>query len=346
MKHPKVAIFYEWLNQWGGAERVLLDLLELYPQAVIYTLYYDKTKTSWLPKNHKVISFNLKNTLIYTPFYAYKLEQIDFSNYDLVISTTSVIGHCLLTSPRTLFVCYFHNINRYLYQHPPVLLKPLLNIYKKIDLIYSRRPDYIFCNSKNVASRIKTNYNRIAQVVYPGIDTQLFKPNNLAPQKYFLIVSRLVEHKKIDLVIKTFINSPYQLKIIGTGREENYLKCLAQSSNNIEFYESVDDHQLINLYQNCLGLIYPQEEDFGLTSLEVQSCGRGVIAYNRGGATETVIKNKTGIFFEDQTIKSLTQAIEKYLKQTPKVSDCRQQALNFDRQNFMLNFKKQIDSLW
>jgi len=346
MKNPKVAIYYDWLNQWGGAERVLLDLLDIYPQADIFTLTYNETKTQWLPKNHKIISLNLKNKLLYSPFYAYKLEQINFSSYDLIISTTSNIGHCFITQPQTRYICYFHNINRYLYQHPPNLLKPLLIFYRKIDKIYSSRPDYIFCNSKNVASRIEANYNRKAQIVYPGIDTQLFKPNNLAPQNYFLIVSRLVEHKKIDLVVKTFINSPYQLKIVGTGREENYLKCLAQSSNNIEFYNHIDDHQLINFYQNCSGLIYPQEEDFGLTSLEVQSCGRGVIAYHRGGALETVIENKTGIFFEHQTVNSLTEAIEKYLKQPPKTTDCRQQALNFDRHAFMLNFKKQIDSLW
>jgi len=346
MKNFKVAIYYDWLNQWGGAERVLLDLLEIYPQADIYTLYYDPAKTNWLPKNRKIISLNLKNQLLYTPFYAYKLEQIDFSAYDLIISTTSTIGHCLLTPPQSLFVCYFHNINRYLYQHPPTLLKPLLRQYQKIDQIYSKRPDYLFCNSQNVATRIKTNYHRDAQIVCPGIDTQKFIPNNQPPKNYFLIVSRLVAHKKIDMVINTFKDSPYQLKIVGTGREESYLKCLAQSYKNIEFYDHIDDHQLINLYQNCLGLIYPQEEDFGLTALEVQSCGRGVIAFDCGGAKETIINYKTGIFFESQTVESLLAAIEKYLKQPPLSANCHQQATRFDRHHFMLNFKQLIDSLW
>jgi glycosyltransferase involved in cell wall biosynthesis len=225
----KVAIFYDWLNQWGGAERVLLNLLEIYPQADIYTLTYDVKETSWLPKVHKVFSSNLKNNLLYTPFYTYKLEQIDFSNYDLVVSTTSTVGHCLLTTPKTLFVCYFHNINRYIYQHPPLLLKALLNFYQKIDTIFSARPDYVFCNSKNVASRIQKNYHRHAQVIYPGIDTKKFVPNNQKPKKYFLLVSRLVLHKKIDLLIKAFEKLPYQLKIVGTGRDEVYLKCLASN---------------------------------------------------------------------------------------------------------------------
>lgn len=342
----KVAIYYDWLNQWGGAERVLLDLLEIYPEADIYTLYHDATKTHWLPKGNKIFSLNLKNKLIYTPFYAYKLEQINFSSYDILISTTSNVGHCFITAPKTHFVCYYHNINRYLYQHSPFLLKPLLYFYEKIDKIFSTRPDHIFCNSKNVALRIKNNYHREAKVIYPGIDTNKFIPNNLAPQNYFLIVSRLVEHKKIDVVIKTFLNSPYSLKIVGVGRELEYLKCLSESSKNIEFLENIDDSQLVELYQNCLGLINPQEEDFGLTVLEVQSCGRGVISYRRGGALETIIENKTGILFDQQSSESLSNAIEKYLEQIPKSSDCRQQAIKFDRHNFMLNFKKQIDSLW
>lgn len=346
LKTLKVAIYYDWLNQWGGAERVLLDLLEIYPQADIYTLTYDSQKTPWLPKNHKIFSLNLKNKLLYTPLYAYKLEQIDFSSYDLVISTTSTIGHCLLTSPKTLYICYFHNINRYLYQHPPLLLKAILKLYQKIDFIYSRRPDYLFCNSKNVASRIIKHYQRSSQIIYPGIDTQKFVPNKQAPQNYFLIVSRLVAHKKIDLVINFFKTSSYQLKIIGTGRDEGYLKCLAGDSKNIEFLSNVNDNQLINLYQNCLGLIYPQEEDFGLTALEVQSCGRGVIAFNRGGAKESVVNQKTGIFFNEQDKNSLSIAVEQYLAKLPLSADCRHQALNFDRHYFMLNFKKQIDSLW
>jgi len=299
-----------------------------------------------LPPNHKIFSLNLKNKLLYTPLYAYKLEQIDFSGYDLVISTTSTIGHCLIISPKTLFICYFHNINRYLYQHPPILLKPILNLYQKIDKIYSSRPDYLFCNSKNVASRIKNIYQRNAKIIYPGIDTNKFVPNNQKPKKYFLIVSRLVAHKKIDLVINTFKNSSYQLKIVGTGRDETYLKLLAKNDKNIKFLNHVNDQHLIKLYQNCLALIYPQEEDFGLTALEAQSCGRGVIAYKRGGAKETIINNKTGVFFEHQTEKSLATAIKKYLLFPPSSISCRQHALCFDQHIFMLNFKKQIDSIW
>ena len=342
MKNPKVAIYYDWLNQWGGAERVLLDLLEIYPKADIYTLTYNPQKTSWLPKGHQIFSLNLKNKLLSTPFYAYKLEQIDFSSYDLVISTTSTVGHCLLTPPQCLYICYFHNINRYLYQHPPALLKPILNQYQKIDKIFATRPDHLFCNSQNVASRIQQHYHRDATVLYPGIDTQKFIPNPKPPQKYFLIVSRLVAHKKIDLVINTFKRLPYRLKIVGTGRDEAYLKCLANNYHNIEFYKSIDDSQLINLYQNCQGLIYPQEEDFGLTALEVQSCGRGVIAFNRGGAKESVISGKTGIFFDTQDEYSLKNAIARLLDKDINPDDCKLNAQTFSKENFINNFKQAV----
>jgi glycosyltransferase involved in cell wall biosynthesis len=345
MKNLKIAIFYDWLNQWGGAERVLLDLLEIYPQADIFTLTYDPQKTSWLPKNHKIFSLNLKNKLLYTPFYAYKMEQIDFTPYDILISTTSTIGHCFLTQPQTLYLCYFHNINRYLYQNPPFLLQPILKKYQKIDKIYASRPDYLFCNSQNVSHRIQNNYQRSATVIYPGIDTHKFMPNHQKPQNYFLIVSRLVPHKNIDLVIRTFSNFPHLLKIVGTGRDQNYLKFLAKNNRNIEFLPNIDDHQLVSLYQNCLALIHPQEEDFGLSALEVQACGRGVIAYQKGGALETVINQKTGQFFSELDKTSLLKALNKYLKNTPNSRNCRHQALNFNRQNFMLNFKQQVDAL-
>lgn len=342
----KIAIYYDWLNQWGGAERVLLDLLEIYPEADLYTLDYQPDKCPWLPKNHRVFSLNLKNKLFYSPFYAFKLEQIDFSAYDILISTTATVGHCFLTLPKTLFICYFHNINRYLYQNPPILLKPLLKKYQNIDKVYGQRPDYLFCNSQNVATRIERNYQRKATIIYPGIDLNKFTPNNQSAQPYFLIVSRLVPHKKIDLAVEAFADSQYQLKIVGRGRESAYLKCLAKGLNNIEFIEEVTEPELIKLYQNCTALIYPQEEDLGLSALEAQACGRGVIAYNRGGALETIINGKTGILFDRQDKPSLLLAIEKYLKSPPKSDETRLQAQKFNRQNFMLNFKKQVDSLW
>ncbi len=354
---PKIALFYDWLNQWGGAEKVLLDLIKIYPKAPVYTLIHDPEKTKWLPVNTKIITsfiqklpFAKKNPLFYTPLYSIALEQFDFSAFDIVISTSSTIGHCLLTQPNSLFICYLHNVNRHIYQQEYFWpINQIISKYKKSDYIFATRPDYLFCNSKTVEKRIKNIYKRDAKVIYPGIDTYFFIPSKTKPtEKYFLTVSRLVAHKKIDLAIKAchFLNQ--KLYIIGTGRDKNKLAKLIKSIKdpNIKLLGKVDDKQLLNLYQNCQALICPQLEDFGLTPLEAQSCGKPIIAYQKGGLTETVINHKTGIFFKYQTTKSLVLAIKNFNKSKLSNQSCQQRALQFSSKNFMLNFKKEIDFIW
>ncbi len=354
----KVALFYDWLNQWGGAEKVLLDLIKIYPEAPVYTLIYDPKKTKWLPKNIKIIpsvlgklSLSKKNFIFQTPFYSLSLKQFDFSQYDIVISTTQVSGHSLSVPQKTLYVCYFHNINRYIYQTPSgfKFLKPLLDLYKKFDFIYGQKPDYLFCNSNTVKKRIKDTYKREAKIIYPGIDTSFFIPSkNNSNEKYFLIVSRLVSHKKIDLAIQACHQLNQKLYIVGTGRYKNKLNKLinAIKDPNIKLLGQVDNNKLLNLYQECLALICPQLEDFGLTPIEAQSCGKPVIAYNKGGLTETVINNKTGILFNHQTVKGLISALKKFNPNNFSKKTCRQNAQKFSNLNFMLNFKKEIDLLW
>lgn len=357
MTKPKVAIFYDWLNQWGGAEKVLLDLIKLYPEAPIYTLIHDPKKTDWLPKNTKIIAsfinkfpFSKSNPFFYTPFYSIALEQFDFSDFDIVISTTSTVGHCLLTSPKTLFICYFHNVNRHIYQKKYFWpISSLIFNYKKNDQIYSQRPDFLFCNSQTVQNRIKNIYHRLAQIIYPGIDTSFFIPSKInLDEKYFLIVSRLVSHKKIDLAIRACHKLNQKLYIVGTGRDQHKLANLIDSFNdsNIKLLGKVDDNKLLNLYQNCQALICPQLEDFGLSPIEAQACGKPVIAYNRGGLTETVINNKTGILFNHQTVKGLIFALKKFNSDNFSKNVCQKHAQKFSNINFMLNFKKETDLLW
>jgi glycosyltransferase involved in cell wall biosynthesis len=358
IKEPKVAIFYDWLNQWGGAERVLLNILKIFPESSVFTLIHNPKKTHWLPKNTKIITsfinklpFSQKNPIFYTPLYSLALEQFDFSDFDIVISTTSISGHCLLTSPKTLFICYLHNINRYVHQTPKQFnyLKPLLNWYKKIDFIYGQRPDYLLCNSNTVKERILNNYQRSSSVVYPGVDISFFTPSkNQVEDKYFLVVSRLVKHKRVDLAIKACHKLGKKLIIVGRGREKLNLVKMSRSLNdpNIIFLGKINNHKLLHLYQNCQALICPQIEDFGLTPLEAQACGKPVIALKKGGITETVINGKTGIFFKNQTIKSLSKAIKKFDPKNFSSSDCIINATKFSTTNFMLNFKQIINSLW
>ena len=352
----KIAVFYDWLNQWGGAEKVLLDILSIYPQADLYTLIYDPNQTNWLPKNLKVFpsilnkfSSNKNNSIFHTPFYSLCLEQFDLSQYDIVISTTQISGHYLLTSPKTLFICYMHNVNRYLYQTPPQFsfLKPFLNRYQKTDYIYAQRPDYILCNSKTVQKRIEAHYHRQAKIIYPGIDTSFFVPkpsDSLEP--YFLTVSRLVNHKKIELAIQACQQLNQKLIIVGEGRDYHRLLKFRTNKSKVIFMGQVSSKKLLSLYQNCQALICPQVEDFGLTPLEAQACGKPVIALNQGGLTETVIQNKTGLFFDHQTVSSLADAIQQFNLKKFSSQDCLNNARRFSQTNFVLNFKQTVNQLW
>lgn len=344
---PKVAIYYDWLNQWGGAERVLLDLLTIYPQATIFTLTHKPHSTPWLPKNKKIITSFINNCHpkifpFLSPVFDIAVEQFDFSQFDIVISTTSTIGHCLLTKPSTLFVCYYHNVNRRLYPGPNRFLK----LYQSIDKIYSYRPDYVFCNCQNVKNRIQKYFHRSAQIIYPGINLGLFKPSPHPQNNYFLTVGRLVAHKKTELAIKACIKLKKQLYIVGSGRLEQYLKNKYRSFSNIKFLGQINDSLLIQYYQNCQALICPQLEDFGLTPIEAQACGKPVIAFGHGGYLETIMPNKSGIFFYKPTVNSLQKAIKKFDTLKFNSRDCVASANRFSNETFMLNFKETIDKLW
>lgn len=342
----RVAIFYDWLNQWGGAERVLLNILKIYPRADLFTIVYDPSAVKWLPPTKVKPSFINKlplarnNPIFYTPLYDIALEQFDFSSYDIVISTTSTIGHCLLTPPSTLFVTYFHNINRHLYRYN------FLKFYQKIDYIYSRRPDAVLCNSRTVSARIQKEYRLTPRIIHPGVNTDFFRPSSISLNKYFLIVGRLVNHKRFDIVIKAFLKNSLPLIIIGSGRKKNTLKKIAGRAANIKFIDPVSDYDLLNYYQNCLALICPQLEDFGLSAIEAQACGKPVIAYGRGGNTETIINGKTGIFFPAQTPESLQSALVKFSSAKFNSQLIRRHSIKFSQDTFMLNFKKTIDQLW
>lgn len=333
----RIALFYDWLNQWGGAERVLLGLHHLYPDAPIYTLVHNPAKTPWL-KNTQIITPNFY--LHFPPIYPLFAEQLNFSDYDILISTTSYFGHCLLTLPKTMFICYCHTPNRYVWQ------KNFLKYYRPIDKIYSKRPDFFIASSQNCQRRIKKFYDRDSTIVYPGINLKKFYPNYQPSQNYFLIVSRLVPHKKIDIAIKSCLSLNLKLVIVGTGRQQKYLQQIAHHNPLIQFLGQVSEEKLVSLYQNCQALICPQKEDFGLTPLECQACGRPVIAYGQGGITETVINHKTGIFFEHQTVNSLINALQEFSTMHFHPADCLSQAKKFSQVNFMLHFKSVVEDLW
>jgi len=381
MKEKKVAIVYDWLDKWGGIERVLLILLEMFPKATLFTSYFDEEKAAWV-KNfsirtsfiQKLPSFIKKNRLLSLPFYPLAFETFDFSDFDLVISVTSSFAKGVIVKIPIKHIVYLLTPTRFLWIMPKnyhvfglkkFLLSPYLNYLKKWDYICAQRADKIISISKTVQKRCLKYYQIESEILYPPFDVDYWrklKNKNLSFESknkmeikslkfreikypFFLLVSRLENYKKVDLVIKVFNKRKENLVIVGEGTEEKKLKKIA--AKNIAFFKKLTDEELACLYSNASALIMPQEEDFGYVSLEAQFFGCPVLAYRRGGATETVLEGKTGLFFDDQNEASLNQLIDQFKKNEPQIKKLTlkngfENTRKFDKIYFTSQFKKII----
>ncbi len=355
----RVALVHDYLNQYGGAERVLEAFCEIWPEAPIFTLVYDKHRTGLAFEGRKIrTSFLQRLPLVrahHRPFLMLMplgVEQFDLSKYDLVISDSASYAKGVITRPNTLHICYCHTPTRYVwddshkyveeFNYPGVIKKvipPFLNYLRLWDEAAAARPDLYLANSKFVAARIKKYYNRPAQVIYPPVKTDKFyladKPDN-----YFLLLSRFLPYKKVDLAIAAFNQLGWSLKIIGDGPDKNRLKKLAGS--NIEFLGLVADSRLPEYYARCQAFIFPQEEDFGIAAVEAMAAGRPVIAYRGGGALEMVVEGETGLFFNEQTVESLVATLKKFRASDFSAGRIRQHALRFDKEVFKNKIKEFI----
>ncbi|PJE69358.1 glycosyltransferase family 4 protein [Candidatus Shapirobacteria bacterium CG10_big_fil_rev_8_21_14_0_10_38_14] len=354
----RVALVYDWVVKWGGAERVLLALHKIWPEASLFTAVYNTQSAFWAKEFKIIPSFLNKFPLakihheFYAPLMPLALESFNFDNYDLVISVTSAMAKGIITKPETRHICYCLTPTRFLwsgykdYFDGRILRRltpPAVAYLRCWDKIAAQRPDTFVAISKNVQKRIKKYYHRDAAVIYPPLDTKTFvigDTEDVIRKNYFLVVSRLVKYKKTDLAIRAFNRLKLPLKIVGVGREMNKLKKIA--NKNIEFLGQLTDNQLLSYYQKCRAVIFPQEEDFGLVPLEAQSCGRPIVACKAGGALETVIENKTGLFFEKQNEEELIAAIKKFEKLKFDPKDCRQNALRFNQKEFEKKWSKII----
>lgn len=344
----RVALVYDRVNKWGGAERVLLALHELFPDAPLFTTVYDKKNAPWASVfNVKTsflqsIPFAKTNHELFPFLSAIAFEQFNFDTFDVVISVTSAEAKGIITKPGTTHICYCLTPTRYLWSHyadyfRPSLFKaitaPLVSLMREWDLVASTRPDRYIAISSAVAQRIKKYYRREAEVIYPPVEvSSMSSKYQLLNTKYFLIVSRLVAYKKIDVAVQAFNELQLPLIIIGTGKEERRLKQMARG--NITFISGLTDEELSCYYKKSEAFIMPQEEDFGLSAVEAQSFGIPVIAYKRGGALDTVVPGKTGVFFQRQTTESLKDAIIEFRKKRFSPKDCKEHAEKFGKERF------------
>ncbi len=366
----KIAIVYDWFDKWGGVERVLLIFKKIFPKADFFTSYTDKKKSWFNDFNIKESflgefpDFIKKNRILSLPFYPLVFESFDFSDYDLIISITAYFAKGVITKPKTKHICYLLTPPRFLWTHNNIyfnnkqfIFNPYLNYLKKWDFLSARRLDKIISISKTVQKRCFNIYKIKSQVIYPPFDLnywqkvkdQLINKNDfnlkkIIPEKYYLLVSRLEPYKKVDLVINLFNKLNKNLIIVGEG---SLLKKLRnKAKRNIIFFQNLTDLQLGFLYTNAFGLIMPQEEDFGYVSLESQFFNCPVISYKKGGVLETIIEDKTGVFFEDQKEESLLKTIARFEKirynLKNNLSINKKNLNNFSINNFIDNFKKTI----
>ena len=357
----KVALVHDYLVQYGGAERVLECFAEIFPNAPIFTMVYDKKLMKGVFADKKIITSFLQKIpfvgshhRLFPLLMPMAIESFDLSEFDLVLSDSNSYAKGVITAPHTLHICYCHTPMRYAWDdchqrfhefgYSKITKKfiPLAMNYLRLwDRISADRPNKYLANSGFVAERIKKYYQMNSTVIHPPVNAGQFQISSKI-QDYYLMVGRALPYKKFDVAIEAFNKLKLPLKIIGEGLEIKKLQKIARKGN-VEFLGYLSDEKTARYYAGCKALIFPQEEDFGITALETMACGRPVIAYRGGGAMETVVENKTGIFFDNQTPEAIIEAVKKFndCKFNPK--EIREYALGFDKEIFERKIKGFID---
>lgn len=351
----KVAIVYDRVNKWGGAERVLLALHEIFPKAPLYTSVYDPKSASWAKVFPKIrtsflqnIPFTKANHEFFSILMPLAFSLFDFSDYDLVISVTSEAAKGIRVKGKTKHVCYCLTPTRYLwsgyeeYFRNPLLKAagwPAVKLLRIWDKKVSQRPDAMIAISTEVQKRIRKYYGRNSRIIFPPVDIDKSQiKDKHSNGKYYLLVSRLdYGYKKVDLAVKAFNTLGLPLVIVGTGREEKRLKSLSKSGNT-KFVGRVSDEKLKNYYKNAKALIMPQEEDFGIVSVEAQNLGVPVIAYKKGGSLDTVIQGKTGVFFAKQSVNNLITSLKEFEKKRFIKNEIIKNSRRFSKPRFKKEF--------
>ena len=322
----KVALVHDWLTGMRGGEKCLEVLCELFPDADLYTLLYQKGKLSQNIESRSIrtsfvqhLPFGLKKYRHYLPLFPLAIEQFDLSAYDLIVSSSHCVAKGVRLNNSTYHISYVHTPMRYVwdqfntyFRQPrtswPVrigaeLMRPYL---QRWDRNTAKRVDTFLCNSNNIRKKILEYYGRESQVIYPPVDLSRFKPGDTKAD-YYLMVGAFAPNKRVDLAVHAFNKLKLPLKISGSGQDEEYCRSIA--GETIEFLGTLSNEKLLELYQQARALVFPGEDDFGITPLEAQACGTPVIAFAAGGVLETVT-DQTGLFFKEQNVEALVKAVE------------------------------------
>ena len=367
---------HDYLREYGGAERVLESLNEIWKDAPIYTASFEHQVMEAV--GFKVPSGVIHPLLTQLLPWRYPLRKHYFFLYpfafrrlkldaDVILSNCSYAAKFVEKSKNSLHICYLQTVPRFLWGYEtetkdlevyqfdkylkPVYRKivPMLKtILKKMDYQAAQKVDYFIANSKNTAGKIKEHYKRDALVIYPPVDTEKFKPENSVivnkNKDYFLVISRLGEYKKVDIVVEAFNQLKLPLKIVGEGSQLPYLRSIAK--DNIEILGWVSDEEKTRLLQRCQAFIFPTDEDFGIAPVEAMAAGKPVIAYQKGGAIETIVEGVTGAFFEEQTPSAIIDVVKKFDPDSFNPDLCQKQAEKFSKDEFKSRIKFFVEEAW
>lgn len=355
----KVAIVHDWLTIYGGAESIIRILHDMFPEAPIYTTVYDKDnmpedfkKMDIRPSFLQKMPFAKKKYTSYLMMMPRAFEQFDMEEYDLVISSSTSCSKGIITGANTLHICYCNTPMRYGWDFyheyrsgkgalARFLISGMMKKIRMWDRLSADRVDTFIANSYNVSRRIKKHYRRNSVVIYPPVRTGMFQKSD-RDDGFYLCVSRLVPYKRVDLVVEAFTKLGLPLVVIGGGSQ--YKDIAAKAGPKVKMLGRVGDDVVLNHMERCKAFLFPGEEDFGITPIEAQACGKPVIAYGRGGALETIVEDKTGIFFYEQTVGAVIEAVRRFERMEFDGEVIRAQAEKFSEERFTEELKEFIYS--
>jgi glycosyltransferase involved in cell wall biosynthesis len=364
VKPTSVALVHDWLVSWRGGEKVLEVMANMFPQANIYTLFHDANSIGNRLSSHQIegsilnkIPFAKQRHRFLLPLMPWAISRFKLPQVDLVISSSHCVAKSIPIPNGTKHLSYVHAPLRYMYDRfddyfgtgkASIPVRIAAHIARPLMQKWDSKTDSVHrfvANSEHVKKQIFERYNRDANVIHPPVELDRFAsgPLGTGSGKYFLCFGALAPYKRIDLAIEAFRGLDAQLYIAGSGQSSHWLKSLPP---NVKALGQISDEDLPQLYSNARALIFPGVEDFGITPLEAQACGRPVIAFGQGGALETVT-NKTGLFFSEQTVESIRNAVKRFdlFEETFNPSDSRVQANRFSKDAFIQALRNEIDAL-
>jgi glycosyltransferase involved in cell wall biosynthesis len=365
---PQIAVVHEWLQTYAGSEKVVEQMLHVFPQGEVYALVnFLKEKDQAMLGGRRVQTSFLQRLPLakryfrgYLPLMPLAIEQFDLAKYDIILSSNHCVAKGVLTRADQLHLSYVHTPVRYAWdlQHEylreaklawglrSMAIRAMLHYIRLWDRAAADRVDVFLANSRYVAERIRKTYRRPAQVLYPPVDVERFTPG-LDREDFYLAASRLVPYKRMDLVVEAFRKMPNR-KLIVIGDGMDYKKIAARVTPNIKLLGAVDNQTLTQHMQTARAFVFASDEDFGIMPVEAQACGTPVLAFARGGALETVVDGQTGLFFKRQTVADITAAVERFESISSRLDPyrIRENALQFSIDAFRARLSQIVETEW